>query len=311
MSKKRAARCHRAADVFAAWRDEVLTGQPPVLYPVGVGPLADIEVSPGRVGMIGGVPGGGKTALVNQLTLDALRLSPNLRACICNVEMDVRVLLDRQLARLSGVDLTLIRKRVVGAKHAPRIDSAFRTLEPLMDRLTFVRPPFDLQNVAAAVDEDESDLIVLDYIQRIRPPGNYGDRRSAVDATMDYLRQFADAGRAVIVVAAVARTKDSKGRSSYAAEGLTLASFRESSELEFGADDAYMLVPEPGCNSVTLRHLKARHSEPRDISLIFHRACQRFSPAEGEPQDNGGVTSLAQLWTNTQPAKEGDDAPRH
>jgi replicative DNA helicase len=312
VTKKKAARCHRAADVFVAWREEILTGKPPVLYPMGSGRLAEIAIGPGRVGMLGGLPGGGKTALVNQLTVDALRLSSTLRACICNVEMDVRVLLDRQLARLSGVGLSQILKRSIDAEHASRIDSAFRTLEPLMDRLTFVRPPFDLENVAAAVDEDDSDLLVLDYIQRIRPPGKHGDRRSAVDATMDYLRQFADAGRAVIVVAAVARTKDNKGRSSYAAEGLSLASFRESSELEFGADDAYMLVPDAGCNTVTLRHLKARHSEPRDMSLVFHRACQRFSPVENESQGNGGVTrSLAKLWTNTPPAKEGEDAPRH
>jgi hypothetical protein len=37
---------------------------------------------------------------------------------------------------------------------------------------------------------------------------------------------------------------DAKGRSSYSGEGLNLASFRESSELEFGADDAFILHPD-------------------------------------------------------------------
>jgi hypothetical protein len=39
---------------------------------------------------------------------------------------------------------------------------------------------------------------------------------------MDYLRQFADAGVAVLVLAAVGRVKDSRGRSSYSGDGLNL-----------------------------------------------------------------------------------------
>ena len=135
-----------------------------------------------------------------QAVVDALRLTPDLRAVVCNVEMPPAVLLDRQLARLSGIDLTLIRHRRLGAEHADRIDQALHTLEPLADRLAFVRPPFDLANVAATADAFDAGLLVLDYIQRIPPPGEHGDRRGAVDATMDYLRQFADAGVAVIVV---------------------------------------------------------------------------------------------------------------
>ena len=69
-----------AADVFAGWRDEVLTGQPPTLYPGGSGELARIEIGPGLVTLLGGGPGAGKTALTMQLLTDALRLTPKLRA---------------------------------------------------------------------------------------------------------------------------------------------------------------------------------------------------------------------------------------
>src|SRR5262249_33647672 len=163
-----------------------------------------------------------------------------------------------QLARLSGIDASLIHRRKLGVEHADRIDQALATLEPLCDRLAFVGPPFDLENVAATADAFEAGLLVLDYIQRIPPPGEQGDRRGAVDATMSYLREFADAGVAVLVVSAVGRGKDGKGRSSYAGEALSLASFRESSELEFGADDAFILAPEDDGDGVTLRHLKSR-----------------------------------------------------
>jgi replicative DNA helicase len=304
-----------AADVLAGWRNDVLSGKPPVLFPAGSGELARVEIGPGLVSLIGGAPGAGKTAFTIQLLVDALRLTSTLRAVVCNVETPPAVLLDRQLARLSGIDLTLIRHRRLGAEHADRIDQAMNTLEPLAERLVFVRPPFDLANVAATADSFDAQLLLLDYIQRIPPPGEHNDKRGAVNATMDFLRQFADAGVAVVVVSAIGRTKDSKGRSTYAGDGLNLASFRESSELEFGADDAFILTPDDDQgDAVTLRHLKSRHGECRDLALTFDRRLQRFAAggATGEPRPDKGQmkSALAALWKRTAPAPDdarGDD----
>lgn len=298
-----------ASDVFDRWRDEMLQGTPPVLYPVGNGELARIEVGPGLVLLVGGPPGGGKTAFTMQTVTDALRLTPSLRVLVCNVEMAAATLLDRQLARLSGVDLTTIRYRELGAEHAKRIERAMSTLEALAERLCFVRPPFDLSNVAASVDDFHADVIVLDYIQRIAAPGKHADKRGSVDATMNYLRQFADAGMAVIVVSAVGRSKDKRGRNTYAGDGLNLASFRESSELEFGADDAFILTSDRDDESVTLKHLKSRHGETRDLSLLFDGRHQSFRDEPGallpEKADAGRLKSkLAALWNRTAAANE-------
>jgi len=304
------------ADVLDAWRDDVLQGTPPTLYPIGAGELARLEVGPGLVTLIGGAPGAGKTAFTMQATLDALRLTPTLRALVCNIEMPPPVLFDRQLARLSGVDLTTIRYRRLTAEHADRIDQGLNTLASVADRLCFVRPPFDLGNVAAAADDFDAGLLVLDYIQRIAPPGDHEHDRGRVNRTMDYLRQFADAGVAVVVVSAVGRSKDGKGRSSYAGEGLNLASFRESSELEFGADDAFILHPDGDDaegDLTTLKHLKSRHGECRTLSLRFDRARQSFAPDPGSttaaatpPADRGKLRSaLAELWNRTPAADDG------
>lgn len=309
-------RYRAAADLFDGWREDILSGTPPTLYPVGSGELARVEIGPGLVSLFGGAPGQGKTALTMQLVLDALALTPSLRALVCNVEMSPGVLLDRQLARLADIDLSLIRYRRVGGEHADRLEEGMSALESLSDRLAFVRPPFDLANVAASADAFDAGLIVLDYIQRIGPPGDHGDRRGAVDATMSYLRQFADAGTALIVVAAVSRSKDSKGRSSYG-EGLNLASFRESSELEFGADDAFILAPGddaegPTSSRVVLKHLKSRHGEARDIDLSFDRKHQRFTPTDAAPHraarpDRGKLQdALRSLWKTTDPDAEDD-----
>lgn len=302
-----------AADVLDGWRDDVLTGKAPVLYPLGAGELARIEAGPGLVTLIGGAPGAGKTAFTMQAAVDALRLTPALRALVCNVEMPPAVLLDRQLARLAGVDLTTIRYRKLGAEHAGRIADGMATLEAVADRLCFVRPPFDLGNVAAAADAFGAGLLLLDYIQRIDPPGAADEARHRVNKLMDYLRQFADAGVAVLVISAVTRSKDSKGRSSYAGDGLNLASFRESSELEFGADDAFILHPDDDDGEgalVKLKHLKSRHGGCRTLTLRFDRARQSFAPADSPPPTRAErgklAASLRALWGRT-PAAGGDE----
>ncbi len=301
-----------AADAMKRWRNDVLTGQAPKFYPLGAGELGRIEVGPGLVTLIGGAPGAGKTAFTMQCVLDALRLSPDLRALVCNIEMPPAVLLDRQLARLSGVDLTTIRYRQTGPEHTDRINQGINTLDAVADRLCFLRQPFDLGNVAAAADDFGATLLVLDYIQRISPPGEHDNRRNSVDATMNYLRQFANAGTAVIVVSAVSRSKDAKGRSSYSGDGLNLASFRESSELEFGADDAFILNPAAD-DTVTLMHLKSRHGEQRNIIMDFDRSHQSFtveadSTAKADGGDKGKLASaVATLWNKTAAAADGGD----
>ena len=313
-----------AADLIDAWRNDVLSGTPPTLYPVGAAELARLEIGPGLVWMLGGAPGAGKTAFIMQLVIDALRLTTSLRVLVCNVEMSAGVLLDRQLARLSGIDLDTIRHRRFDELHGDRLDQAIHTLEALGERLAFVRPPFDLANIAAAADAHDANLIVLDYIQRIQPPGTHNDKRGSVNATMDFLRQFADADVAVIVLSAVGRSKDDKGRSSYAGSGMSLASFRESSELEFGCDDAFILHPDADDaegDTMRLRHLKSRHGEARDLLLQFDRPRMLFTPfspdelpSKPPKKDNRArgrngklLSELADLWNRPAATDDLDD----
>ncbi len=313
------ARFVAAANLIDQWSDNVVHGEPPVRYPIGTGELGRIEIGPGLVTLLGGAPGAGKTAFSMQATIDALRLTPDLRALICNVEMPPDALLDRQLARLSGVSLTRIRHRQFDADHRQRLERGIATLRSVADRLCFLQPPFDLANVAAAADRFEAAMLVLDYIQRISPPGNETEARNTVNRTMDYLRQFADADVAVIVISAVGRTRDGKGRSSYSGEGLNLASFRESSELEFGADDAFILHPEQDDaegSTVRLKHLKSRYAECRTLMLEFDRHQQHFScigtagdaaATATSPSGNDHNAALAALWDRTAPASEESD----
>ena len=304
-----------AAELFDGWRDDLLSGKPPVLYRCGDGELARINIGPGLVTLFGGAPGSGKTAFTMQLILDGLRLHPELRALVCNVEVSPTVLLDRQLARLAGLQYSRVRLRELDSIDLERAAVALEELKRIADRLAFVRVPFGLENIAAAADAHDANLIVFDYLQRIRPPGEHGDKRGSVDALMDYLRQFADAGVAVIAVSSVGRTRDRQGRSSYDGDGLSLASFKESSELEFGADDAFILCPSGDDGEVVLKHLKARHSEPRDIELRFRGSCQQFEPVEHAPEARADVehkgrltSALTAMWHRTDAADDEENS---
>lgn len=305
--------------LFAGWRDDVVTGTGPVVYPHT---LPVPEISPGHVGMLGGAPGGGKTALVMQCVVEALRHTPSLRALVANVEMSPAALLNRQLARLAGIEAETVRHRRFGAEHAGRLDAGLATVESFADRLAFLEPPFDLSNVAHAADVHRADLIVLDYLQRFLPPGDVADPRLRANAVMGTLRQFAAAGCAVLALSAVGRSRDNAGRSTYSAGAMSLASYRDSGELEYGADDAFLLAPvddaEP--NVVRLSHLKCRHGAQHTVDLHFDRAHQAFTlldakPAAATPRGKRRRTSklatpdpafsperLAELWGATPPA---------
>jgi replicative DNA helicase len=309
------ARFQTTGDLLDPWRDDVLSGKPPTLYPVGTGELARIEIGPGLFTLIGGAPGLGKTALTMQMVVDALARSPNLKAIVCNVEMSLTVMLDRQLARLADIDLNTIRHRRLTAEHSDAVERGMQDLARLADRLAFVRPPFDLANVTRSADAFDAGSILIDYIQRVGTPGEYGDGRGAVSQTMDYLRQFADAGVAIVVVAALARSKDARWRSSYT-DGRSLASFRETSELEYGAVDAFILAPADDAQSqgatssrVVLQHLKIRHGEPKDIVLGFDGGRQHFTaaePVEPKPRSDKGKlqAALRAMWDKTRPAQD-------
>jgi replicative DNA helicase len=138
--------------------------------------------------------------------------------------------------------------------------------------------------------------------------------RERINLLMSELRRLADRGRVgILAAAAVSRSRDGKGKATYDGRHLSIASLRESGELEFGCDDCLILhptddTPNAPVRSMLLRHEKARYGEPKDVALIFHRRFQRFevdpfltvSPsvaaAPGTPRTNGSRT-----WANPSP----------
>lgn len=283
------------ADLFGSWFAEVERGEMPTRFTVPA-PFAGLDVRPGRLILFGGAPGAGKTAALLQVAVELLRQNDAAKLLMANVEMTPVLLVERIVSRLSGVPLTAIADRTLTDEQRDRVRLAVNALAPVAGRLAFLDAPYSLEHVIAAGTDFDVNVIVLDYVQRfsIGDPGK--DKREQLETAATTLRGCCDVGAAVLVASAVARQK-SAGGSTY--KGLNLASFRGSSELEYGCDSAYLFAPGEG-GIVTLSSEKNRYGEVADIVTRFDPTTQTFTVA---PSGLAAFDSTPPARTKTKPTK--------
>lgn len=258
-------------DLFGAWLADVERGEPPIRYTVPE-PFTTLDVRPGRVLMFGGEPGGGKTAALLQIGIELLRSNAAARLLVANVEMVPALLADRIISRLAAVPAKSITDRTLTTDQLRRVRAAVDSAATWAGRLAFLQLPYSLEHVAAAGTIFEANVLILDYIQRFTVGDATKDKREQLETAATVLRRFADSGAAVLVASAVARQKSNTG-STY--RNLNLASFRGSSELEYGCDSAYVFVRDG--DTITLQCEKNRYDEPADIATHFDKATQTFT----------------------------------
>ena len=268
------------ADLLGSWFADVERGEPPVRFKL-LPPFASLDVRPGRLILFGGAPGSGKTAALLQVGIDLLRMNPAARLLVANVEMVPAMLVNRIVARVSAVPLTAIDDRTLTPEQMGRVRAAVDALAAVACRLAFLHAPFALEHLVVAGTKFDANVLILDYIQRFTVGDESKDKREQLETAATVLRGFCDAGAAVLVASAVSRQKGPTG-SNYS--GLNLASFRGSSELEYGCDSAYLFapgdgfVPEKG-GPVTIECGKNRYRAPADIPTHFETTIQTFAPA--------------------------------
>lgn len=263
-----------AADLFGTWFADVERGEAPLRYRI-TEPFDALDVRPGRLMLFGGAPGAGKTAALLQIGIDLLRINESARLLVANVEMVPALLVERIAARLADVPIAAIADRTLTPGELVRVRAALQSLEPVAARLAFLNPPYSLEHVAAAGTAFDANVMILDYIQRFTVGDGAQEKREALETAVTVLRRFCDARAAVLVAAAVARQRSNTG-STY--RGLNLASFRGSSELEFGCDAAYILSPD-GAGRVNVRCEKNRFGAVEGFATTFDAARMTFTPA--------------------------------
>ena len=111
------------AELLGTWSNNLESGTGPARFKLAT-PFASFDVRPGRLILIGGPPGRGKTACLLQAGVDLLRLNDHSRLLIANVEMPPALLLERIVSRLSGVRLTSIADRTMTGDEKNRVRMA-------------------------------------------------------------------------------------------------------------------------------------------------------------------------------------------
>ena len=289
------------ADLLGSWFADLERGEPPVRFKLSE-PFAALDVRPGRLILFGGAPGGGKTAALLQVGIDMLRQNDTARLLVANVEMVPAMLMERIVSRLSAVPLTAIADRTLMPDELVRVRAAVASLEPIASRLAFLNAPYSLEHVAAAGEAFGANVMILDYIQRFSVGDPSKDKREQLETAVTALRGFCNVGAAVLVAAAVARQK---GKSGSTYTGLNLASFRGSSELEFGCDTAYQLVPGEG-KVITLQCEKNRYGAVADIVTRFDPTIQKFTvPPSGLDGFDAAIPATPAASTKAREPKGG------
>jgi replicative DNA helicase len=265
-------------DFLPSLLDDVLNGTPPPEYHFTPEPWGTLALRPGEITCVGGPPNCGKTALLMQMVTGALISNPSLKAIVACVEMSEQILIERTLARLSGVYLGKILKRDRDEYFSGRIEEARAQLESLADRLMFIRRPFTMMDVRAAYEQFQPNIVVLDYLQRIPADPTIMETRQQVTFTMSAVRSLADQGPAVLAAAALNRQSSSRNQ---------IRADADSSDIEYSTDDAYVLAKEAGTTvtvhgevyqpkKVVLRHVKSRNSLTMHVPLLFDGRVQEF-----------------------------------
>lgn len=273
--------CTSLKNVIEATHSDLYHGKPAVEYAVAEEAWGSLAFRPSEVIALGAPPGTGKTAFVMQIVTDALRLNPEVKCLVANVEMTPEKLFERQLSRLSGIPFADIvrRRHLIERQHV--IEPAIATLDAISARMEFMSPPYRIERLIDAMAEVRPELLIVDYLQRIQCCEGVADTRNRVNLLMQEIRDLASLGVSIVVVSAVGRTKSGGG---YNANEIGLGSFRESSEIEYACDDAYVMFREgesdpsagDGRRVVGLKHVKSRNHMQKDLRFEFDGAVQRF-----------------------------------
>lgn len=280
------------AEALAGVLDNYRAGRGPELWRTGDRRWDSFEIGPGLVAVIGAPPKTGKTALVMQLVSDMLKNHRDLKCFIANCENAPSALMMRLLSRESGISASDLRFGIRWRDSLERLELGEQQLSSFADRLVFYHGPFALDALSATFSDAGagSGLLVVDYLQRLRLVSGETpkDKRIEIESVMNAMRGLADSGLGIVGISAVARQRGSKG-SDYA--GLGLASLRDSSELEYGADSVWLLhtgaeKESEGASPIAENMLvfecaANRHGDTVSIPLTFNKRLMSFNPIEG------------------------------
>ena len=229
--------------------------------------------------LLGGYPSAGKTLLAVQF---ALCLSNTYRVGFFSLETSARKLTDRVMSHMSQIPLTKIKRRDLNDADWEAIAAASAELSKLQFSIVEASG-MSVHDIQAVSLNQRFDIIFVDYLQLINEKGK--DRYETVTNISQRLHTFSQSsGVAVIALSQLSRPEKQTGKP----KPPTMASFRESGQIEQDADVAFILYPSDPDNNYSTRILKIaknKEGEKAKIEFDFDGATQTMrvhEPTKGE-----------------------------
>lgn len=229
--------------------------------------------------LLGGYPSAGKTLLAVQF---ALCLSNTYRVGFFSLETSARKLTDRVMSHMSQIPLTKIKRRDLNDADWAAIAAASSELSKLQFSI-IEASGMSVHDIQAVSLNQRFDIIFVDYLQLINEKGR--DRYETVTNISQRLHTFSQSsGVAVIALSQLSRPEKQTGKP----KPPTMASFRESGQIEQDADVAFILYPSDPDNNYSTRILKIaknKEGEKAKIEFDFDGATQTMrvhEPTKGE-----------------------------
>jgi len=271
-----------------SWAEELQEKATGSLSPIMTGfPELDDVIDgfhPAELYVFAAATGTGKSALLKSLLISAMKKNPKLVVLVLSVEMTPHEIKNRISAELCGLDAKEFRKGKFSSEDFDKIyESEAKTFDwnIQFSRTTGISIS-DIRSLAKACKIMHGlDMVIVDYIQRMRP---HNPKLSKLDNLTEIsfgLKQLAlDFNVPVLAAAQVGSRKEKEGRVNY-----KLSDIADCGGIGYDADTVifierpYKMDP---LASKTMSHLvvkKNRHGEENaSIEVEFHGHVAGFAP---------------------------------
>lgn len=281
---------YTAADMAGIMLEELNDAEESKLIPTGLRELDDIiQLEAGDFVVLGGYPSAGKTALALQI---ARSMAYQYHVGFYSLETNQTKAARRILAATAGIPLCDIKRKTYSDDQCTAAAHAATDFSQL--HFDFVpASSLTVQEIKSLALSRHQQVIFVDYLQIVRGKGR--DRYEIVtNISQDLHRLAQDYQIIVIALAQLTRPESIKGKM----QRPTMASFRESGQIEQDADVAMLLYLSDPDNYKSDRELKvAKNKEgiKTKINLAFDGTVQRFefarehyTPARTRPRHTNG-----------------------